>query len=168
VKTACAWPNCTKRAGSGERHCGPHRIERWRSFIRLAHHEGPVGLSRHSVTDAELVEYARTGQIPSSRQYQPDFSNSHVACASCGGPLVIVNDPGGKPGPLGFEDRGYGTDAEPGTEQWPYDTVCACCSFPGCRHCWHHGVQVDGHTAGADGRCSRCGDRLAERAEVAR
>ena len=75
-------------------------------------------------------------------------------CASCSGQLTIY--------PYFRTDRGemipiHGPDFQaPGHGQITHVAVCPCCSFAACRHCWHHGVLVDGHTY-VNGQCSRCG-----------
>ncbi len=98
TKRHCTWTGCGK-AFKPSTHapfadcCGTHHRLSYRVLMHMCSVEGPLCLSRGNPTTAELAEFHTTGLIPTSRDYQPTFENSHIKCADCGGGLVMIANP---------------------------------------------------------------------------
>ena len=100
VRTSCEWPACGKMVRKhhlGHNFCREHSRVEWDAFMGIMHLEGPSSLNRPTPTVQERYEFAQTGKLPASRLVLVTFETTKVTCGTCGGPLIVVNDPDWSP-----------------------------------------------------------------------
>lgn len=100
VKTVCDWLGCGKQVRKlrlGRNFCAAHRKLEWDASMSIFHLEGPQTLNRPLPTLEELAEFVRTKRLPASRLVPVTFATTKVQCATCHGPLIVVNDPDWSP-----------------------------------------------------------------------
>jgi len=101
VKVACDWPTCGKRVRKfnlGSNFCKEHRKLEWDAFMGIMNLEGPSSLNRPTPTVEERYEFWQNGgRLPASRLVPVTFETTKLGCMTCGGPMIMVNDPDWSP-----------------------------------------------------------------------